>query len=613
MGEMFKNLPNLIEFKMSYTKIRSIPEDCFKRSTKMVKLDLSNNQITDFYDKSWRNLVNLKELDLSHNEISRSFSYMFANLKQLEVLDLSNNKFYEFTDKVFGGLQNLKVLKLNNNNLINLKDNAILFKLNYLQFLNLSNCNLRRLDSEFLEKLPNLTTLDLAHNNLFNLNGEHFKNLTNLKMVNLSFNNFEMIDNNVFESMKLNHLDLSNNKRLNNLERFAFKDLNCTNLKLSNNFDLNINAARTALDNMAYVEHLDLSSTNIKDIDLEFEPFQQQAYYLKKLNLSNNLLFNLPRMSDFRMIRELDLSNNQIKSLNQVQAIMPDILNKLDNQQTILYLHQNPFSCFKCDLIYLQIFTQLNRKCLEEDYYCIRCAEPETLNMRKARDLDVADLYSCNIPKPLLSFLKTAKTNFGFIIVIVIVAVIISIFIFLLILYRQKICRAIFQNGHYYTREPKNELLTNSDPKELNESKKASSSNKETQKSLKSTIKKNIINSSAINLIANHFNQNEQNIYKIDLPVQDNKMSNINLKENSALHKRVSILSKHLEDNDLLKNNNSLQKLSPESLVPNRTEFYKSKNEQQVESSNLNQDSITIEKIVDLSTEEDECSKGFLV
>ena len=611
MGEMFKTLPNLVEFKISYTTIKLIPKDSFKKSSKMIKLDLSNNKIHHIQRESLSNLSSLIELNLNNNQISTLESYHFSNLYQLQTLDLSNNQINEIDNKILGNLAKLRVLKLNGNNIHSLKENAISKELVNLHFLNLSHCGLNNLNVEFLNKMPNLKTLDLSRNTISNLNENHFKNSTNLAMVNLSSNQFNSIEDAVFQSLRLDYLDLSSNE-LKNVSRFAFKDLNCKNLKLSNNFNLNIDQLRTSLDNLANVENLDLSFTNTRDNDLLYEPFKQQAYNLKRLNLSNNLLTHLPRrMPDFRMIKELDFSNNQIKSLNQVQISIPDFFNKLNTHQTYVYLQGNPFTCFKCDLDALLAFVQFNRKCLDDSYYCIRCYEPTDLYGYEIRNLNATDLDSCNLPVYLSRLYRTVKSDFSYIIIIVVVAVILLIFAFLLIIYHQKIYRSIFQTGQYYTREPKNGILIDSDNNDLYKSGSSGETSNKTlvEQQQLTSIKQN-------GHLSNH--HQKMNVYKIDLPQElpVNKLRDINLKENSNLHRNLSILSHNINVIDSNSNNNGTKfnKLSPDSLYnvsehSNYISIYKEKqnNQQQVNLADVQNN------VGDHVKDEEECSEPFLV
>jgi Leucine-rich repeat (LRR) protein len=168
------------------------------------------------------------------------------------------------------------------------------------------------------------------------------KNLTKLKDLDLSNNKLESIDSYVFSQLELNYLNLSNNS-LNVISQSAFKESGIKKLVLSDNLNLNITELRKALYNIRFIDSLDISSTNANDNDFLSEPFKEQAQNLKSLNISGNLLTSLPKMPNFRMIQELDFSNNQIKSLNQVQAIIPEFFDKLQTKQTYVYLHGNPF------------------------------------------------------------------------------------------------------------------------------------------------------------------------------------------------------------------------------------------------------------------------------
>jgi len=446
MANVFDRLPNLTELKISFTTITAIPIKLFAKSTKLVKLDLSNNEIDNFYSQSWFNLINLKELNLSGNRIQNEIlvSYIFGSLSQLEKLDLSNNLIDSLQEKILGNLTNLQELNLSGNRIVTVRVNALSSNLLNLHYLNISHCKLDRIESQFFTKTPNLRTLDLSHNDLNLISSAHFENLTKLTFVDLSSNKLRIIEN-TFESLRLDYLDLSNNKSMN-ITRDSFKDARLKQLKLSNNTDLNIAQLRAALNGLKSIEELDLSCVNIGDSDLQFVPFEMQSYDLKKLNLSKNALTHLPALPNFRRIEQLDFSFNKIYKLNQIDINIPEIFEKLNTRQTEVYLHSNPLSCRKCDLDPILAFSQFNRRCETDDYYCLKCYRPDQDTWYDVRNwtIDETDFSNCDLPRKLTSIYNLKQGGFNSLLLIIIIIVVLSIFVFLGVLYRRRIFHGVF-------------------------------------------------------------------------------------------------------------------------------------------------------------------------
>lgn len=558
MSNLFKNLSKLIKLKISYTSIKYLPIKAFERSKNLIELDLSNNKIEQIDIATFENLNSLIELNLNHNHIKALPSFVFSKLnKQLKVLDLSFNQISLLENKNFGNLTALRALNLAGNNLNNLTHNVI-YKMENLIILNLSRNALDSLDEEFFNKIPNVEIIDLSHNNLVNLNQKYFESLTRLRSLNLSSNYLEILGDNQFSSLNLELLDLSRNSIVE-ISKLAFNNFRCIELKLSNNTLMDINQLNVALSIIS-LESLDLSFTNIRDSDLNIERFKEQAHTLKSLNLSNNLLTYLPRLPNFIKIQELDFSSNKIRTLNKSQIYIPEYYDKLKKHQTSMYLQENPFSCFKCDLEALIIYTKLNLKCSENDYYCVKCHEPFVLKGSNVRGLNATDLTSCGLPQKLTRFYQSIKPNFNFktLIIIVVIVVILSIFAFLLVLYRRKVF-----SGIYYTREPKLDALSFAENElELSSSKKNLS---------KEIVSRNIQQISTLKKEIENFYQNKQRkstFRSTDLSSYDeNLKSEMSFKNKKSIESTVSFKEPNKDDDDLKNNNRTeFRKQSPETL-----------------------------------------------
>ena len=144
------------------------------------------------------------------------------------------------------------------------------------------------------------------------------------------------------------------------LSSHQFKHLsNLRVLDLSHSDGLNSVQLRSALHGLRNFEELNLSSSGIEDPDLQGDLFEElRNSDLKRLNLSHNLLTQVPKLPDFAMLKQLDLSSNRINSISKGGSNFPfteHFLNRLRTDLTQLYLHQNEFDCEKpCDVELLQ-------------------------------------------------------------------------------------------------------------------------------------------------------------------------------------------------------------------------------------------------------------------
>lgn len=365
----FKNLTNLVELNLNRTSIDSLYKDGFESLKNLTKLDLSNNYIDHINEGAWNGMTNLRELNLSKNILKYLPSHRFLGLENLTVLDLSQTQVSRVGDRLLSGLKNLQKLRISGNLMFSVSRSAFDpdQKLEQLQFLDLSYNNLGNMlidmDSDFFGSLPNLEELDLRHNIINELKDDHFANNTKLRAVHLSSANLKRLGDNVFYWSSLEYLDLAHNNleslpkfpspklrfldlagnRLTTIEPNAFSTLNLNYLDLSSNrltmissdafsnlakvrklnlanngrslFNrgLNISSVREAVIGWMDLEDLDLSSCSVKDSDLQNEPFRNLEYKLKKLDLSKNELTQIPALTKFQYMKELDFSNNKIK------------------------------------------------------------------------------------------------------------------------------------------------------------------------------------------------------------------------------------------------------------------------------------------------------------
>ncbi len=219
------------------------------------------------------------------------------------------------------------VLDLSNRRITDIKEIKGLEHLTNLQTLILSNNRIREIKG--LENLNNLKELNLENNWIIEITG--LENLINLQELYLADNEIEMIEG--MENVKnLKILSLSTNKikviegleHLINLQELYLNGPDYWSAEVGKgNFITEIKG----LENLAYLQRLDLGENQIKDIK-----GLEHLTNLKELNLYGNQIQKIKGLDTLVMLRELNLHNNQIKELEG--------LTNIKNLQN-LYLNNN--------------------------------------------------------------------------------------------------------------------------------------------------------------------------------------------------------------------------------------------------------------------------------
>lgn len=262
-----KYLINLEEIDISDNYLSDVSWlDC---CLKLKKVNLSNNRIVSL--SNIEENQELEYIDASNNDISDISSIKF--LTEIKYLDLSNNELKSIND--VSTAYSLESLFLSNNNLDNDKFYDRLSSLENLVELGVGNCNIKFTDIKSLGYINNLKYLDISGTN------PSMDNIANMKLL---------------ETLILSDCELDS-KNINDLN-------NLTNLKkidISNN------------------------SLNISNIESAFSNCTLNN--LEYLNLGGNEFLEIPNLSNFNNLIELDLTdsynlqhinlsfNNKIKSL----------------------------------------------------------------------------------------------------------------------------------------------------------------------------------------------------------------------------------------------------------------------------------------------------------
>ncbi|XP_072303115.1 transforming growth factor beta activator LRRC32 [Eucyclogobius newberryi] len=226
-------------------------------------LDLSRNQLQNLSQESLAFHKNMHRLNLHANKIHFIQPGLFADMTQLKILDLSRNYLNVFAvhKTKIGTLGTIESLDLSSNGL----------------YTDMTNY--------FLSDSPLLVNLSLSGNSITKISSDDFQGSLSLRNVNLHNNVIMEIEDGAFDLLNhLSDLDLSKNS-IN-----CITDFNLYNLK-----------------------RLNLSQNSL-------EMFQSspsdEIYELVSLDLSQNKLPLLPLIPRKNKLEYLDVSRNQIQSVN---------------------------------------------------------------------------------------------------------------------------------------------------------------------------------------------------------------------------------------------------------------------------------------------------------
>jgi Leucine-rich repeat (LRR) protein len=443
IGPVFNQLGNLEELTVSRSQIPAIGDHSFWGLKHLRKLDLTHNNIQQVTDKNFRGLGELETLRLDHNQINSMPSNSFRYMVELRSLSLSHNKIKELVPRVFMKLNKLKSLDLSGNPLGDLYPDV--FKdIMELKELRCHACGLAIINEQMYGIVEHLEYLDLSNNQFKFFRVNEFLNLTKLRHLNLAGNQLSVVMDKTFgaSSPNLKFLSLARN-RLAKVTTKAFEDAtNLQTLDLSYNklsslerasFDyigeplrsLNLSGNNIEPDNLKMVLQavLKLRELSLADMGLSTLPLGVFIFHehIRFLNLSNNQFqhFAVPLLAPLMKLKELDLSNNKFKGMND------QLVSRLEQAESgpnmggevmavkargsegiLVKLKGNPWQCDQCHI--KPILDWISRFSTQEEHgvpdcnadnnniECLRCSSPRSLAGMALNQLDLANLDFCN-------------------------------------------------------------------------------------------------------------------------------------------------------------------------------------------------------------------------
>lgn len=324
----------------SWTAIN--PRTILEPAVSLTELSLAENPLTSFSTNDDNFLLvsdSLRLLDLSHCKITKvTGQHVLQGMKELKSLHLAGNQIRSVSDLISNSLM---TLDLSHNRLTNLLPNMLL-QLSALSYIDLSknhrislqtkqgeyveSTTLKRIDLSYcnmdnieLEGFPALMTAILKGNMIRELTKESFINTKMIENLDLSQNSLISVEANAFKKLKhLKKLNLSFNM-IPKIERDTFKENELlTRLDVSRNTIIRFN--RIAAPNLT---HLNMTWCQIMIIDPDAISGLPE---LVELDLSNNMINDIPDTLSSETLQTLDLSMNRMVSIrNSTFAGFPDI------------------------------------------------------------------------------------------------------------------------------------------------------------------------------------------------------------------------------------------------------------------------------------------------
>lgn len=370
--------PNLLQLDLSYNSLKGFPEIYNPlRSESLKILRVINCSITDVHGDILTNLPLIEELNMDKNTLGNLRAQI--NSSTLTKLDMSQCGLKSIDVYAFTHMDNLKYL--------NLARNEELKTFNChspsLERIDLSGCNIGEVPTG---NLQNLIYINLSGNHLRRLSSNAFKNLSGVKFLDLSNTAIFKVDYDAFDGMEeIKSLDLSYNT-ISSIDTMTFSNnFKLTKLIISNNYFSKV--PRFSSESLKF---LDISNCEIRFFSSESLTLMRA---LEVVDLSKNLIANLPDFIEGESLRIMDLSVCHISSINNRTFSRLNILTELNlagNRltsdvkvayfpQTLrsLHLDDNPWRC-DCSFSQLEVYELL----LSLGKYRspnVRCQSPENV------------------------------------------------------------------------------------------------------------------------------------------------------------------------------------------------------------------------------------------
>ncbi|XP_051651842.1 leucine-rich repeat-containing G-protein coupled receptor 5 isoform X2 [Manacus candei] len=323
------NLRFLEELRLAGNGLTYIPKGAFAGLFSLKVLMLQNNQLRQVPTEALQNLRSLQSLRLDANHINYVPPNCFSGLVSLRHLWLDDNSLTEIPVQAFRSLPALQAMTLALNKIHYIPDYAF-GNLSSLVVLHLHNNRIYSLGKKCFDGLHSLETLDLNYNSLDDF-PTAIRTLTNLKELHFYDNPIQLVGKSAFQHLpELRTLALNGASQLTEFPDLtgttSLESLTLTGAQITS-------LPRSACDQLPNLQVLDLSYNLLEDL-----PCFTACKKLQKIDLHHNEIGEI-KADTFRQLaalRSLDLAWNKIKIIHpNAFSSLPSLI-KLDVSSNLL-------------------------------------------------------------------------------------------------------------------------------------------------------------------------------------------------------------------------------------------------------------------------------------
>ncbi|DAA30134.1 leucine-rich repeat-containing G-protein coupled receptor 5 [Bos javanicus] len=306
--EALQNLRSLQSLRLDANRISSVPPSCFSGLHSLRHLWLDDNALTEIPVQAFRSLSALQAMTLALNKIHHIPDYAFGNLSSLVVLHLHNNRIHSLGKKCFDGLHSLETLDLNYNNLDEFP--TAVRTLSNLKELGFHSNNIKSIPEKAFVGNPSLITIHFYDNPIQLVGRSAFQHLPELRTLTLNgasqITEFpDLTGTASLESLTLTGAQIS-----------SLPQTVCDQLPNLQVLDLSYNLLEDlpSFSVCQKLQKIDLRHNEIYEI--QADTFQQ-LFSLRSLNLAWNkiAIIDPNAFSTLPSLRKLDLSSNRLSSI----------------------------------------------------------------------------------------------------------------------------------------------------------------------------------------------------------------------------------------------------------------------------------------------------------
>eukprot|EP00158_Paraphelidium_tribonemae_P008207 Partr_v1_DN28506_c1_g1_i1_m72574 putative conserved leucine-rich repeat protein len=342
-------------------------------SSGVMNLSAAGNQLCS--ECSFDAFIHLQTLQLDGNAISDLC--IFSKLIHLRDLMLDNNCLESF--KGLALMKSLVMLSLKANKIVNFENCSS----TTLERLFVSNNQIEYLTG--LEKMPRLTELDASHNQIGTIEMKvPHQVLNTLNLVHNRLKYFSLVSFPALRDLNIDENSIANidfgpvsdhqiqSLRIGRQVSWAVLNFDCSKFTMLTHLSLADMMLRdmSALLNAKSLKHLDAIGCHIRNIP---EKLSRRLRNLQHLDLSNNMLTNIDRLSGHGLLKSLILYGNEIKLLADAASVLTSM-----KELAVVDLRMNPVTAKfyssnggDCDyLTTLNDVTFIKRMCYRSTLIC---------------------------------------------------------------------------------------------------------------------------------------------------------------------------------------------------------------------------------------------------